>query len=217
MLQEDAGPSLAEKPQEHLDKIKQSATRMSALIDDLLYFSRFSHVDLTGESVNLNTLVESVIRDHGAEVKERKVVWKCAPLPRAWGDRSLLRQVLVNLVSNALKYSRKRDPAEIEIGVHDSSPGQTVFFVRDNGAGFDARYADKLFGVFQRLHTANEFEGTGIGLATVRRIIARHGGKTSAEGKVGKGATFYFSLATASAIPIRRSESHKTEPSPGAP
>lgn len=217
MLQEDAGPALKEKPREHLDKIRESATRMSSLIDDLLYFSRFSHVELTRESVNMNALVESVIGDLEAEVKGRKVVWKCTPLPRAWGDRSLLRQVLVNLISNALKYTRKSDPAEIEIGVRDGSPGETVFFVSDNGAGFDARYADKLFGVFQRLHKASEFEGTGIGLASVRRIIARHGGKTWAEGKVGQGATFYFTLASASAAPVRRSASHEADPRRSTP
>jgi light-regulated signal transduction histidine kinase (bacteriophytochrome) len=202
MLQEDAGPALGEKPREHLNKITESATRMSALIDDLLYFSRFSHVELTRESVDLNALVESVIADHATEVKGRNVVWKRAQLPHAWGDRALLRQVLVNLVSNALKYSRLSDPAAIEIGVLESGPRETVFFVRDNGAGFDPRYADKLFGVFQRLHKASEFEGTGIGLASVRRIIARHGGKTWAEGKVGKGAIFYFSLTTAVASPV---------------
>jgi light-regulated signal transduction histidine kinase (bacteriophytochrome) len=202
MLDEDAGPALGEKPREHLNKITESATRMSSLIDDLLYFSRFSHVELTRESVNLNALVESVIGDSATETKGRNIVWKRAQLPRAWGDRALLRQVLVNLVSNALKYSRKSDPAEIEIGVLESGPQETVFFVRDNGAGFDSRYADKLFGVFQRLHKASEFEGTGIGLASVRRIVARHGGKTWAEGKVGKGATFYFSLTTAPTSPI---------------
>jgi light-regulated signal transduction histidine kinase (bacteriophytochrome) len=175
---------------------------MSALIDDLLYFSRFSHVELTRESVNLNALVESVIGDNETETTGRNVVWKRTPLPRVWGDRSLLRQVLVNLVSNALKYSRKSDPAEIEIGVQESGPQETVLFVRDNGAGFDSRYAGKLFGVFQRMHKASEFEGTGIGLASVRRIIARHGGKTWAEGKVGQGATFYFSLATAPTNPV---------------
>jgi light-regulated signal transduction histidine kinase (bacteriophytochrome) len=208
MLHEDAGAALGEKPRQHLNKITESATRMSSLIDDLLYFSRFAHVELTRESVNLNALVESVITDHAIELKGRNIVWKRAQLPRVWGDRALLRQVLVNLVSNALKYSRKSDPAEIEIGVLESGPNETVFFVRDNGAGFDSRYADKLFGVFQRLHKASEFEGTGIGLASVRRIVARHGGKTWAEGKVGKGATFYFSLTTApsSAVsPLRKS------------
>jgi light-regulated signal transduction histidine kinase (bacteriophytochrome) len=202
MLHKDAVPALGGKPLEHLNKITESATRMSALIDDLLYFSRFSHVELTRESVNLNALVESVIGDNETETSGRNVVWKRTPLPRVWGDRSLLRQVLVNLVSNALKYSRKSDPAEIEIGVQESGPQETVLFVRDNGAGFDSRYAGKLFGVFQRMHKASEFEGTGIGLASVRRIIARHGGKTWAEGKVGQGATFYFSLATAPTNPV---------------
>lgn len=202
MLQEDAGSTLGEKPREHLNKITESATRMTSLIDDLLYFSRFSHVELTRESVNLNALVESVIGDSETETRGRNIIWRHAPLPRAWGDRALLRQVLENLVSNALKYSRKSDPAEIEIGVQESGPQETVFFVRDNGAGFDSRYAGKLFGVFQRMHKASEFEGTGIGLASVRRIIARHGGKTWAEGKVGKGATFYFSLATAPTSPV---------------
>ena len=201
MLHEDAGPALGEKPREHLNKITEAATRMSALIDDLLYFSRFSHAELTRESVDLNAIVEGVIRDQAPEIKGRNVVWKRGRLPRAWGDMALLRQVFVNLVSNALKYSRLSDPAEIEIGVGESGPRETVFFVRDNGAGFNPRYANKLFGVFQRLHKASEFEGTGIGLASVRRIIARHGGKTWADGKVGQGATFYFSLDTAPTSP----------------
>jgi light-regulated signal transduction histidine kinase (bacteriophytochrome) len=208
MLRDDAGKELGEKPRQHLDKITQSATRMSSLIDDLLYFSRFSHVELTRESVDLNAIVDGVIRDQETEVKGRNIVWKRTPLPRVWGDLALLRQVMVNLVSNALKYSRKSDPAEIEIGVQESRPRETVFFIRDNGVGFDARYSNKLFGVFQRLHKATDFEGTGIGLASVRRIIARHGGKTWAEGKVGKGATFYFSLTTGTTSPcspIRKS------------
>jgi light-regulated signal transduction histidine kinase (bacteriophytochrome) len=210
MLCEDGGPALSEKPREYLKNITESANRMSALIDDLLYFSRFSHVELRRESVNLNAIVDGVIRDQEPELKGRKIVWKRMPLPRAWGDAALLRQVMVNLVSNAVKYSRLSDPAEIEIGVQESGPRETVFFVRDNGAGFDPLYAGKLFGVFQRLHKASEFEGTGIGLASVRRIIARHGGKTWAEGKVGKGATFYFSLTTGIAGPAPRSSLTKS-------
>jgi light-regulated signal transduction histidine kinase (bacteriophytochrome) len=204
MLQEDAGSALGEKPKEHLNRITEAATRMSTLIDDLLYFSRFSHAELTRESVDLNTIVESVIRDQEGEVRGRNIVWKRAKLPRVWGDAALLRQVFVNLLSNALKYSRLSDPAEIEIGVQESGPRETTFFVRDNGVGFDSRYADKLFGVFQRLHKASEFEGTGIGLASVRRIVARHSGKTWAEAKVGKGATLYFTLTTGSTSPARR-------------
>jgi light-regulated signal transduction histidine kinase (bacteriophytochrome) len=201
MLHDDAGSALGEKPRQHLDKIKESATRMSSLIDDLLYFSRFAHVELNKESVDLNAVVERVIHDHEPELKGRNVVWKRAQLPRAWGDAALLRQVMTNLLSNALKYSRLSDPAEVEIGIQDSGPSETVFFVRDNGVGFDSRYADKLFGVFQRMHKASEFEGTGIGLASVRRIIARHGGKTWADSKVGQGATFYFSLITGNSAP----------------
>jgi light-regulated signal transduction histidine kinase (bacteriophytochrome) len=198
MLCEDAGEALGEKPREYLKNITEAATRMSALIDDLLHLSRFSHAELRREAVDLNAIVDSVIREQEPEIQGRNIVWKRSRLPGVWGDAVLLRQVMVNLVSNALKYSRLRDPAEIEIGAQESGPRETVFFVRDNGAGFNSEYASKLFGVFQRLHKASEFEGTGIGLAIVRRIVARHGGKTWAEGKVGEGATFYFSLSTGS-------------------
>ncbi len=128
------------------------------------------------------------------DAKDRRVEWKCDVLPDVTGDEALLRQVLLNLLSNAVKYSRPRDPAIIEIGCVDGEAGEKIFFVRDNGVGFDMAYADKLFGVFQRLHRASEFEGTGIGLANVRRIILRHGGRTWAEGKLDLGSTFYFSL-----------------------
>ncbi|MFY9559830.1 MAG: ATP-binding protein [Terriglobales bacterium] len=194
MLHEDAVPPLDKKLEQHLSRIKESATRMSTLIDDLLHFACCSQVELNRESIDLNAIVEGVIRDHRTEIEGRNIVWKRTQLPRAWGDPALLRQVVVNLISNALKYSRLSDPTEIEIGVVENDPRETVFFVRDNGVGFDSHHADKLFGVFQRLHKASEFEGTGVGLASVRRVIARHGGKTWADGKVGKGATFYFSL-----------------------
>lgn len=194
LLHEEAGPFLDEKPQEYLNKITESASMMSTLIDELLRFSRFSHAELKRVPVNFNAILEGVIRDHETEVQGRNIVWKRGTLPSAWGDPVLLRQVLVNLVSNALKYSRRSNPAKIEVDTLETGHSETVFFVRDNGVGFDPRYADKLFGVFQRLHQAGEFEGVGVGLATVRRIIARHGGKTWAEGEVGRGATFYFSL-----------------------
>ena len=194
MLHEDADPPLDQKLEEHLSRIKESASRMSTLIDDLLHFARCSQAELHQEWVDLNAIVERVIRDHTTEIEGRNIVWKRMQLPPAWGDPALLRQVIVNLISNALKYSCLSDPSEIEIGVVENDPLETVFFVRDNGVGFDSAHAGKLFGVFQRLHKATEFEGTGVGLANVRRIVARHGGRTWAEGKVGKGATFYFAL-----------------------
>jgi light-regulated signal transduction histidine kinase (bacteriophytochrome) len=129
--------------------------------------------------------------------KDRNVIWKIAPLPVVIGDPPMLRQVFSNLVDKALKYSRQRDPAEIEIGCAGVKDGRVILFVRDNGAGFSKEYAHKLFGVFQRLHRADEFEGTGIGLATVRRIVVRLGGRTWAEGKLGEGATFYLTLKPA--------------------
>ena len=151
--------------------------------------------ELKPAPVNLERLVEEAKKQPlDPESKGRDVRWKQGALPAMQGDGALLRQVMLNLLSNALKYSRPRQPAEIEIGCDSSHPGETVVFVRDNGVGFDMEYAGKLFRVFQRLHLDEEFEGTGIGLATVRRIIARHGGRTWVKGKVNGGATFYFSL-----------------------
>jgi light-regulated signal transduction histidine kinase (bacteriophytochrome) len=144
--------------------------------------------------VDLDQLVQEAKKQLEPERKGRDIRWKQSALPEVPGDGALLRQVMLNLLSNALKYTRPRQPAEIEIGCEGGSPEETVVFVRDNGVGFDMAYADKLFRVFQRLHLDEEFEGTGIGLASVRHIIARHGGRTWAEGKVNQGATFYFSL-----------------------
>jgi len=177
----------------YLNLIVNSVGQMTELIDDLLDFSRMGRAEMQRSQVDLPELVEKVIQALQPEVEGRNIVWKKGPLPVVHADPSLLRQVFTNLLANAIKYSRGRDPAEIEIGcVNETS--ETVIFVRDNGAGFDMRFADKLFGVFQRLHSKEEFEGTGIGLANVRRIIARHGGRTWAESKVNEGATFYFSL-----------------------
>jgi len=130
-----------------------------------------------------------------SQTQGRNILWKNAVLPPVQADPAMLKQVLVNLFANAIKYTRRRDPAEIETGVESETDHEVVVFVRDNGAGFDMKYADKLFGVFQRLHRADEFEGTGIGLANVRRIVTRHGGRIWAEAEVEKGATFYFSIA----------------------
>jgi light-regulated signal transduction histidine kinase (bacteriophytochrome) len=139
-------------------------------------------------------LVRETLGDFQEETKERAIVWEIHPLPSVRADRSLLRMVLVNLISNAVKFTGARAEAKIEIGSVPNANGENVIFIRDNGAGFDQRYADKLFGVFQRLHAQDEFEGTGIGLANVQRIILRHGGRVWAEGVVGSGATFYFSI-----------------------
>jgi len=194
LLQEDAGPSLSENNLRHLTTISRAAKRMGNLIDDLLGFARIGKSEMQKTEVNLDQVVQETLGDFQAETKERNVVWRIHPLPPVRADRALLQMVLVNLISNAVKFTGTRAEAKIEIGCAPSGDGETVIFIRDNGAGFDPRYADKLFGVFQRLHSHDEFEGTGIGLANVQRIIHRHGGRTWAEGSMEGGATFYFSI-----------------------
>ena len=196
LLQEEDGPSLSEKGLGHLSAISQSAKRMGNLIDDLLSFSRIGQSEMQKTEVNLNQLVLETLGDLQEETNGRDIVWDIHPLPAVWADRTLLRLALVNLISNAVKFTGARAQAKIEIGCAPEDGGQTVIFIRDNGAGFDPKYAGKLFGVFQRLHSRNEFEGTGIGLANVQRIIQRHGGRAWAQGAVDGGATFYFSLPT---------------------
>ncbi len=199
VLRDDLGPVAAGDALESLKHIENSARRMRDLIDDLLEFSRAARADLRVTSVSLPRLMEAVVGELQSEIQGRVILWKKEALPEVRADPVLLRQVLVNLIGNAIKYTRPRDPAVIEIGQAPSPPGETVIFIRDNGVGFDMRYANKLFGVFQRLHFEEEFEGTGIGLANVQRIIGRHGGRAWGEGKVGAGATFYFSLPNAAA------------------
>jgi len=194
ILQEGAGPSLSEESLQHLTTIVQSAKRMGHLIDDLLAFSHAGRAELQKTVVNLDELVPEVLGDFQGETKKRNIAWEIRPLPPVRADRALLRMVLVNLISNAVKFTGARAEAKIEIGFAPSDNDKTVIFIRDNGAGFDQKYAEKLFGVFQRLHSEAEFEGTGIGLANVQRIIHRHGGRAWAEGVVDGGATFYFSI-----------------------
>jgi PAS domain S-box-containing protein len=194
LLEKDAGPALSETNREYLTTISQATKRMEHLIDDLLGFSRLGHSEMQKTAVNLDQLIKETVNDFQTETSARKILWEIQPLPVVWADRALLRVVLVNLLANAVKFTGSRTAAKIEIGCRPKGNGETVIFIRDNGVGFDPRCAGKLFGVFQRLHSSTEFEGTGIGLATVQQIIQRHGGRTWAEGTVGTGATFYFSL-----------------------
>ena len=193
LLNKQDSAKLDERGRRYLDIIADSARQMGMLIDDLLVFSRMNRAELRQAKVSSDSLVHEAIGGLQTEINGRQIDWKIAPLPDVEADPAMLRQVWVNLIANAVKYSRPRNPAEIEIG-SQSDNGDLVFFVRDNGVGFDMQYAHKLFGVFQRLHRAEEFEGTGIGLANVRRIVHRHGGRTWAEGKPDGGATFFFSL-----------------------
>ena len=190
----DSETSLSLQGVRYLELLSGAATKMSQLIEDLLNFSRNSRAEIRRTRVRLTELVDEIIKGLQTDVAGRNIVWKKGPLPEVQADYVLLQQVFNNLLLNAVKYTRNRNPAEIEIGAMDSSDHEVTVFVRDNGAGFDMKYADKLFGVFQRLHRDDEFEGTGIGLANVRRIIARHGGRTWGEGKMDAGATFYFTL-----------------------
>jgi len=195
LLARHADGKLDERERYYLQIIADSAKQMGVLIDDLLTFSRMGRTELQCTRISTEALVPEVIKTAlQLEPNERRIVWKIGPLPDVEADPSLLRQVWVNLIGNAIKYSRPREPAEIAIGGDDTDESQILFFVRDNGVGFDMQYADKLFGVFQRLHRAEEFEGTGIGLANVRRIITRLGGHVRAEGRKDEGATFFFSL-----------------------
>jgi light-regulated signal transduction histidine kinase (bacteriophytochrome) len=194
ILQEDATPSLSDENLAHLAMISKAAQQMGDMIDDLLAFSHVGYSEMEKTEVHLDQLVQDVLDDFKKETKERNISWEIHPLPTVLADHALLRLALVNLISNAVKFTGPRAQAKIEIGCAPSSDDETVVFIRDNGAGFDPRYAGKLFGVFQRLHSQREFEGTGIGLANVQRIIHRHGGKIWAEGVVDGGATFYFSI-----------------------
>jgi PAS domain S-box-containing protein len=200
LLQKNASAVLSEKSQRYVTMILESAKRMGNLIDDLLAFSRIGRAETHKRMVSLEQLVQEALTEVRQETDGRNVVWKVGALPDWYGDRSMLRLALVNLISNAVKFTRTRSQAEIEIGCQDQQRDQVVVFVRDNGVGFDMKYENKLFGVFQRLHPPEAFEGTGIGLATVQRIVHRHGGRIWAEGLVDQGATFYFSLSKSQGV-----------------
>lgn len=194
LLRQNAWPVIDATGRRYMTTILESSKRMGMLIDDLLAFSRIGRSEMKVKEVDTEKLVKEVIREMQGEIKGRDIAWKMGRLPVVHGDPSMLRLVLVNLISNAVKFTRTRPRAEVEIG-SSSGEEECMFFVRDNGVGFDMKYAEKLFGVFQRLHRQEEFEGTGIGLANVRRIVARHGGRTWAEGSVDGGATIYFTLS----------------------
>jgi signal transduction histidine kinase len=188
------GSLLPETGRRYLLTIRQGAQKMGALIDDLLSFARLNRQGLTKRTFDTGALIRTVLEELGSPWSGRKVEVQIAHcLAPSFGDEGLLKQVWVNLLSNALKYTRKKESATLEVGC-SRSDGNDIFYVRDNGSGFDMRYADKLFGVFQRFHRAEEFEGTGVGLAIVQRIVNRHGGKVWAVSEVDKGATFYFTL-----------------------
>jgi len=193
LLVKNNSAQLDETGLRYLNIISESSLEMGVLIDALLTFSRLSRTELQRSKINSNNLVARVLKTFSDELNGRKVEINVSELPDTNGDESLISQVWVNLISNALKYSRNTEKAVIDIGGKIESD-QTIFFIRDNGAGFDMKYVQKLFGVFQRLHKARDFEGIGIGLANVNRIILRHGGACWAEGEVGAGATFFFSL-----------------------
>ena len=202
MLRKHAATSLDDKGRRYLDIIADSAKQMGMLIDDLLDFSRVGRSELKWLPVDMNQLVQEAFRELEPDLRSRDIAWTIGTLPTVRADRAMLKLVWVNLLSNAVKYTRPRARAEIEIGVQQIEEDKLEFFIRDNGVGFDMRYADKLFGVFQRLHRADEFEGTGIGLANVRRIVIRHGGSVRAEAVLNEGATLRFSLPVIEPEPV---------------
>lgn len=194
LLREDWYDKIDDDGRLYVDKVLSASRDMGTLLDDLLNFSRLSRVEIRRSRVELDRVVERICSDLRSEHEGRTIIWEISPLPEVEGDPALLQQALFNLIANAVKYTQKCGQARIEIGSVADVENNVTIFVRDNGAGFDMKYADKLFGVFQRLHRAEEFEGTGIGLAIVRRIVERHGGRAWAEGALGEGATFYISL-----------------------
>jgi PAS domain S-box-containing protein len=194
MVLADYAPKLDEEGRRMLGVIRGEAQRMGRLIDDLLAFFRLGRQSIEATGIEMEALARSVFDELAAQEPSDRVRLDLRPLPPARGSEAMIRQVWVNLIGNAIKFTKERELAEIEIGVWDGGNSGRIYYIKDNGIGFDMRYADKLFGVFQRLHSQEEFPGTGVGLALVQRIVKRHGGRVWAEGQVGQGATFYFTL-----------------------
>jgi light-regulated signal transduction histidine kinase (bacteriophytochrome) len=192
-LQEDLKENLSPENRRYIDRIRRGVQNMGQLVDDLLNLSRVGRVEIARQQTELGSIVEDVLNDIKPEYVGRKIEWRIDRLPTVKCDPGLIKQVFINLISNAIKYTRTRESAVIEIGKKEIGR-ETAIFVRDNGVGFNMKYADKLFGVFQRLHRAEDFEGTGVGLATVQRIVQLHEGRIWVEAELDKGATFYFTL-----------------------
>ena len=201
ILQAEAGDALDETGRQHLQFIAQSATRMERMLDALLEFSRLGRAEMRHERVSLAMLVEEARQELHGQIAGREIEWRIGDLPDVQGDPARLRQALVHLLSNAVKFTRSRAPATIEIGAENGGD-ETIFFIRDNGVGLDMPHADKLFGLFQRFQRAGEFEGMGVGLATVRHLMHQHGGRAWAEGIVDGGATFYLALPNSPEEPV---------------
>ena len=202
ILLEDKGEALGDDGRKHLERVRAAAARMGALIDDMLLLSRLTRDEMKVENLDVTALARGVIDELRAREPQRSVEFESNGATPAKGDVRLVRIALTNLLGNSWKFTRERKPAHIGFG-GETRDGEAVFFVKDDGVGFDMRYADKLFGAFQRLHNTTEFEGTGIGLATVQRIVHRHGGRVWAESVVGKGTTFYFTLPSAEVATVQ--------------
>jgi light-regulated signal transduction histidine kinase (bacteriophytochrome) len=193
ILINDPKMNLSEEANRYLEKISASAQKMEGLIDDLLNFSKTGSLKFIKSEIKMSDIVADALMQIKPFTAERRIEWNISLLPAAYGNYSLLRQVWINLLDNAVKYTRTREKAVINIGFREEAK-EMVFYIQDNGVGFDMQFSEKLFGVFQRMHLQEQFEGTGIGLANVRRIITRHGGRTWADAEVDKGAIFFFSL-----------------------
>lgn len=202
IVMEDYADLLPAEGQRYLKAIRDGSRTLSRLVEDLLNLARIGRQELHRQPVDMTQMFRSVVNDLGEEVPDRKIDWKLQPLPALECDAGLMKQVVVNLVSNAIKYTRPRDLAQIEVSALETGT-EKGFFIKDNGVGFDMKYVDKLFGVFQRLHRAEDFEGTGVGLAIVNRIVRKHGGRVWAEAEVDRGAVFYVAMHAPTAAASR--------------